>query len=56
MRLQVECAECLKKGKVLILFKHIFSRKWWWFGKVQGVDPDTHKKVLVDYWECEDCR
>ena len=51
MILKVNCLGCGKKGKVLILFHHIFSQKWWWFGKlrIKGLEN-------VDYWECKECR
>lgn len=48
MILSVKCVECGKEGKVLILFKLIFSWKWWYFPEFT--------KLGIEYWECKECR
>lgn len=54
MILKVNCVECGKEGRVLILKEKILSRKWWYFGRISGKLTLDGKEV--DYWECRECR
>ena len=53
MILKVKCVECGREGRVLVLFRRIFSRKWWFFGKIRLT---LTKGEVIEYWECNSCR